>query len=120
VNARVAERVLSRMADHAITSLEDGDEIIRRCIAGEFDAIVMDVSLASTSVAGQAVDGLRLTRLLDEICPRGRPPVLLMTAHAMRGDRDRLLAASGADGYIAKPIADHHELVVQVKLLLSE
>lgn len=118
-NARVAERVLSRMAGHAITVLEDGDELLSRCEAGEFDVVVMDVSLGNTRVGGEAVDGVRLTRLLDERCPGRRPPVLLLTAHAMRGDRERLLEASGAEGYIAKPIVDHQRLVEQVALLLG-
>jgi len=34
-------------------------------------------------------------------------PVLLCTAHAMRGDAERLLKESGADDYVAKPITDH-------------
>jgi CheY-like chemotaxis protein len=36
-------------------------------------------------------------------------PVLLATAHAMRGDAEKLLADSGADGYVSKPIIDHDE-----------
>jgi CheY-like chemotaxis protein len=48
------------------------------------------------------------------------PPVLLLTAHAMRGDRERLLGLSGADDYVAKPIVDHHEFVGTVQRLIDE
>jgi len=43
-----------------------------------------------------------------------------VTAHAMRGDREAFLAQSGADGYIAKPVVDHEEMVNQVRQVLSQ
>jgi two-component system cell cycle response regulator DivK len=46
-------------------------------------------------------------------------PIILVTAHAMRGDREAFLAQSGADGYIAKPVVDHEEMVNQVRQVLS-
>ncbi len=118
-NARVAQCVLARMGGHDVTATEDGEEVLALCEAGEIDLVVMDVSLANTSVGGHSVDGIELTRLIRERCGDGPPFVLLVTAHAMRGDRGRLLAASGADGYIAKPIVDHQELVDRVASLLA-
>ena len=118
-NARVAERVLSRLGGHDVTVTDDGDEVLRRCRAGEVDLIVMDVSLANTRLDGRPVDGVELTRIIREHCSDATPPVLLITAHAMRGDRTRLLTASGADGYIAKPILDHQVLVERVAALLA-
>lgn len=118
-NARVAERVLSRMGGHDVLVSEDGDDVLARCAGGEVDLIVMDISLANTRVDGEAVDGVRLTQMIRERAPGGGPPVLVLTAHAMRGDRTRLLKASGADEYLAKPIVDHHELVRRVAALLS-
>jgi CheY-like chemotaxis protein len=47
-------------------------------------------------------------------------PVILATAHAMRGDAENLLAESGANDYVAKPIVDHGAFVAQVKSLLEE
>ena len=46
--------------------------------------------------------------------------MLLATAHAMRGDATRLLAESGADEYVSKPIVDHDEFVASVRALLRE
>jgi len=118
-SARVAHRVLSRLGGHEVTLTEDGDEVLRLCAAGCVDLVVMDVSLARTRVDGTPVDGVQLTRLIHERAGEQAPPVLLVTAHAMRGDRARLLAASGADDYIAKPIIDHRELVDRVNALLA-
>ncbi len=98
---------------------EDGDEVLERCENSEVDLVVMDISLANTRVDGEPVDGVRLTRMVRERSPNGGPPVLVVTAHAMHGDRARLLALSGADAYIAKPIIDHDELVSRVQKLLA-
>ena len=46
--------------------------------------------------------------------------MLLATAHAMRGDAERLLAESGADQYISKPIVDHDVFVACVRELVRE
>ena len=59
----------------------------------------MDVWLVDTSYQGERLDGLRLTRLIKGQQGGASPPVLLVTAHAMRG----------ADGYVSKPIVDHAE-----------
>jgi len=73
------------------------------------DLVVMDVSLVDTSYQGERLDGVKLTRLIKGQEGGASPPVLLVTAHAMRGDRERLLQDSGADGYVSKPILDHAE-----------
>ncbi len=117
-NACVAQRVLARMGGHDVTVTEDGDEVLRLCDAGAADLVIMDVSLADTRVHGRAVDGAELARLIRERCGRHSPPILLVTACAMRGDRARLLAASGADDYICKPIMDHRALIDRIEALL--
>lgn len=85
---------------------------------GQIDLAILDVSLSGTEWEGRPMDGVELTRLLRERSPR-RFPILLATAHAMAGDRERLLAASGADGYLEKPIYDAHQLVERIRELLS-
>ncbi len=67
--------------------------------------ILMDIQLPG-------MDGLELTRRLKDD-PRARDVVVVaMTAYAMKGDRERVLAA-GCDGYIAKPI-DTRSLAAEV------
>ena len=46
-------------------------------------------------------------------------PILLATAHAMEGDRQRLLDASGADAYLEKPIYDPEILINKLKELMA-
>lgn len=69
----------------------------RAALAGEIpDLILMDMQLPGT-------DGLSLVREIRASERLKAIPVIALTAHAMRGDRERFLAG-GCDGYIAKPI----------------
>jgi CheY-like chemotaxis protein len=60
------------------------------------DLVLMDMQLAG-------VDGLELVAELRRDSANAELPVVALTAHAMRGDRERFVAG-GCDGYIAKPI----------------
>ena len=60
------------------------------------DLILMDIHLPG-------MDSLSVVRAMKEDARTARVPILALTAHAMRGDRDRFLQA-GCDGYISKPI----------------
>jgi CheY-like chemotaxis protein len=64
-----------------------------------FDVVLMDVMMP-------VMDGLTALKLLREReSEQGRrTPVLMVTAHAMTGDRERFLSA-GADGYVSKPMS---------------
>jgi len=61
-----------------------------------FDLILMDIHLPG-------MDGLSVVRRMKSNDRTARIPILALTAHAMRGDKDRFLEA-GCDGYISKPI----------------
>lgn len=74
------------------------------------DAILLDMHLPD-------VPGLELLRLVRSIPGFARVPVVALTAHAMRGDRERFLAA-GCDGYLSKPI-DTSTFVEAVESLLG-
>ena len=66
------------------------------------------------------MDGIRITQLLKEN-PLSQPvPVVLVTAHAMRGDREVFLRDSGADGYIAKPVVDQQAMVDKIEGLIGQ
>jgi len=76
------------------TSGEEALSITRS--AAPFDLILMDIHLPG-------MDGLSVVRAMKDDTRTARVPILALTAHAMRGDKDRFLDA-GCDGYISKPI----------------
>lgn len=96
-----------------------GEEVLAQARAGTVDLVLLDVSLASFTYQGRAIDGLALSRLLKDDPETRHIPILLATAHAMEGDRERFLDASGADDYLQKPIYEPQVLVDKVKSLLG-
>ena len=110
-NAVLIETLLTRFADFEVRSTDDGDEVLRTIADEGVAAVIMDVSLGNTRVDGQAVDGVELTRRIRHTDSGAKLPVILLTAHAMRGDREHLLFSSGANDYVAKPITDQRGFV---------
>jgi CheY-like chemotaxis protein len=120
INARVFTAILRNLAALSVRHTDDAEEVMQIAQAQEVDLILMDVSLPQSAYQGQSVDGIRLTRMLKSDPLTARLPVILVTAHAMVGDRETFLQASGADDYIAKPIVDHQAFVDQIKALLQK
>jgi CheY-like chemotaxis protein len=110
-NAVLIETILSRFGGFAVVASDNGDEVLRLATGGGLAAVLMDVSLTDTRVAGNKVDGVELTRRIRSLPGCAHLPIILLTAHAMRGDREHLLFSSGANDYVAKPIADQQGLV---------
>ena len=97
---------------------EHGETILSTALADSLDLVLMDITLTNSTLRGEPVDGLELTRQLKS---RGlRAPVVLLTAHCMAGDADRFLKASGADAYIAKPLQDIEGFIVWLTLTAEE
>jgi CheY-like chemotaxis protein len=116
--AKFYSMALERAGGFTCVVTEDMHEILRHVEAGEVDLAILDVSLSGTEWEGRPIDGVQLTRLLKQRSPRPLP-ILLATAHAMAGDRERLLAASGADDYLEKPVYDAQLLVEKIRRLLE-
>jgi len=116
--AKFYRMALERAGGFACLVTENMSEILEQVEAGKVDAAILDVSLTGTEWEGRPIDGVELSQLLKKRSPR-RLPILLATAHAMAGDRERLLAASGADDYLEKPVYDAQHLVDKVRHLLS-
>lgn len=114
-NAVLFETILSRFGGFRVIATDNGDEVLRAIGSGEVRAVVMDVSLGGTQVDGQSVDGVELTRRIRDTDAGRHLPIVLLTAHAMRGDRERLLFASGANDYVSKPIMDQAAFVELIK-----
>jgi signal transduction histidine kinase/CheY-like chemotaxis protein/ligand-binding sensor domain-containing protein len=97
VNQRFAVRTLERMG-HEVVVAQTGHEALAALQNAKVDLVLMDVQMPE-------MDGLTATREIRRM-EQGTPdhlPVIAMTAHAMKGDRESCLDA-GMDDYIAKPI----------------
>jgi CheY-like chemotaxis protein len=114
-NSLLVATILRELGGFDVVQSDDGDEILELVTSRPIHAALMDVSLKNTRVRGDKVDGVELTRRIRALAGGVGLPVILLTAHAMKGDRERLLFSSGANDYVAKPIADQHELVNLVR-----
>jgi CheY-like chemotaxis protein len=95
-NRFLASRILAK-AGHVVELAGDGAEALEKVAASDFDMIFMDVQMPR-------MDGIEATaaiRAMDP--PKSGLPIIAMTAHAMDGDREALLAA-GMNDYVSKPI----------------
>jgi len=119
-NAVVFHKILERRAGCRVTISEDAAEILRAVRSGEVDLVMMDISLGNTSLDGRPLNGVELCRMIKTDPATAHVPVVIATAHAMRGDSERLLADSKADGYVAKPIVDHAAFAAQIRKHLEE
>jgi PAS domain S-box-containing protein len=97
VNQRLAIRLLEK-AGHSVTLATNGKQAVAALERERFDLVLMDVQmpeLGGFEATGQV-------RAAEQGTGR-HVPIIALTAHAMKGDRERCLAA-GMDGYVAKPI----------------
>lgn len=120
INARVFSKILTKRGGLAVKHTEDVEEVLQIAQNHEADVILMDVSLSRSVYQGKPVDGIKITQMLKSDPNTANLPIILVTAHAMQGDRENFLAQSGADAYISKPIVDHQGFVDQIMALLPK
>jgi two-component system CheB/CheR fusion protein len=96
VNRMLATELL-RGQGHTVETAEDGREALARLAAQRFDLVLMDVRMPG-------LDGIEATEAIRR-GEAGDPaiPIIALTAHALKGDRERFLAAGMSD-YVSKPI----------------
>jgi CheY-like chemotaxis protein len=95
MNMQLVEYLLEE-AGYEILKASSGEEALRLAASGSPSLVLMDIHLPG-------MDGLSVAREMKKSEGMSGVPILALTAHAMRGDRDRFLEA-GCDGYISKPI----------------
>jgi len=115
LNATLVRKVLEKRGGFRVSLTEEPAELLEWARSGDVDMIVMDVSLAHSRWEGERVNGVDLCRMIKNDPRTAHIPVILATAHAMRGDAESLMAESGADDYVAKPIVDHAAFVAQIQ-----
>lgn len=119
INMKVFSEILVKRGGFEVKGTENVDEVILMAKEGIPDVILMDVSLANSFYQGKAVDGIKITQILKQDSNTKHIPVILVTAHAMQGDKESFLAESGADGYISKPVVDHQDFVDRIKAVIN-
>jgi two-component system cell cycle response regulator DivK len=116
--AKFFRMALERAVGFSCLVTEDVPFILGEVRAEKIDLVLLDLSLMNAEWEGQLVNGVELCQLLKKNSPR-HLPMLLATAHAMSGDRERYLEASGADGYLEKRVYDSAMLVAKVRELMG-
>jgi signal transduction histidine kinase len=100
VNRTLVNRLLVKQGYKVVVAGNGREAVVavQHAPRGAFDLILMDVQMPD-------MDGFETTAAIRarELLTGGRVPIVAVTAHAMKGDRERCLAA-GMDGYLSKPI----------------
>ena len=102
---------LLNLQGYKVFSAKTGQEALDISSREELDLILMDVQLPG-------MDGLAVTAKLKEDPKTRHIPVVALTAHAMKGDEERILR-HGCSGYISKPI-NTREFPKAVEKLLNQ
>ncbi len=112
INQRLATRLLEKRG-HKVTVTATGREALAMLEKVRFDLVLMDVQMPD-------MDGLQATALIRERESRLglHTPIIALTAHTMKGDRERCLAA-GMDAFITKPV-NAAELIATVEATAAE
>lgn len=101
INLKLLETIL--LQEHfRVVAVDNGQKAVDAYLKERFDLVLMDIDMP-------VMDGLMANRLIKEIDKRdgrGFVPVIALTAHALIGDRERIVA-SGLDAHLAKPIDKH-------------
>ncbi len=108
---RLLVRRILQAEGYTIVEAVDGPSGLEAAKASPPDLILLDINLPE-------MDGYELVGLLRQIPGLANTPIIALTAYALKGDRERILAA-GCDGYIQKPI-DVDSLPVQVASFLKK
>jgi len=97
-NLKLISALLQERVEHVITCT-NGIDAVKQAEAQHFDIILMDIQMPH-------MDGVTACGKIKQTELNAGTPVIAVTAHAMSGERDRLLTA-GMDDYLTKPIEEH-------------
>jgi CheY-like chemotaxis protein len=97
INQRLIVRLLERRG-HSVVLVQNGRQALNALEKQQFDIVLMDMMMPE-------MDGFEATKLIREREKDNltHTPIIALTAHAMKGDKERCLAC-GMDGYVSKPV----------------
>ncbi|MGL4553196.1 MAG: PAS domain-containing protein, partial [Gemmataceae bacterium] len=112
INQRLAVRLLER-SGHRVTVASNGRLALDALAREAFDVVLMDVQMPEMG-GFEATEAIRARERAE-----GRhTPIVALTAHAMKGDRERCLQA-GMDAYVSKPIRDRELFLAMEQVLMA-
>jgi PAS domain S-box-containing protein len=104
INCKLAVTLLNRKG-YSVDAVENGQQAVDALKRRKYNVVLMDVQMPE-------LDGLEATKMIREMEGEEHVPIIAMTAHAMKGDRERCLDA-GMDDYISKPL-NHDEIIEKI------
>lgn len=104
-NRELVVKVLKR-SGYLTVEAEDGEQAIEKAMSEKPDIILLDISLPK-------LDGYQVAAHLKGLEEFQEIPIVAFTAHAMKGDREKVIVA-GFEGYISKPV-NIRELPEQIR-----
>lgn len=110
INMKLIKAIL-KTKGYILVEAKDGEEALQAVVREKPDLILMDIQIPK-------IDGLEATRRIRGMEEIGNTLIIALTAHAMEGDREKILDA-GCDGYIAKPI-DTRTFPLEVEAILAK
>ncbi|EDF1918848.1 two-component sensor histidine kinase BarA [Salmonella enterica subsp. enterica serovar Enteritidis] len=107
-NLKLIGALLEDKVQH-VELCDSGHQAVDRAKQMQFDLILMDIQMPD-------MDGIRACELIHQLPHQQQTPVIAVTAHAMAGQKEKLLSA-GMNDYLAKPIEEEklHNLLLRYK-----
>ncbi len=109
---RIALKWQLEKAGYSVATAEDGSQALEYVLQNDVDAIIMDIQMP-------VMDGIQAARIIRgdaKFREKSSIPIIALTAYAMPGDREKILAA-GLDGYLAKPAGKEQLMAVLSQVL---
>lgn len=110
INMKLIKTIL-KSKGYLLTEARDGEEALQAVVSEAPDLILMDIQIPK-------IDGLEATRRIRKMEGLGNTLIVALTAHAMEGDREKILEA-GCNGYIAKPI-NTRTFIEEIEVMLAK
>ncbi|MDQ4120528.1 MAG: response regulator [Acidobacteriota bacterium] len=112
-DSRDLVRLVLETEGYTITEASTAEDGVKLAKSESPDLILMDVSLAGK------FDGLEATKMLREDLRFRKTPIIALTAHVLKQDKEVILSA-GFDNYLSKPIIDFEEFKSRIAVWLKE